>query len=111
MRMSSKETNSAEVKSRMQKRELKKQYKTTLMENVDNKKDKRTVKDGSANENKRIRVRLFPIWMRIVIIAVLFFLLVIIGAVIGYSVIGEGSFTEVFRKSTWTNIFDLVDKE
>lgn len=111
MRMSSNENNSVEVKSRMQKRERKKQYKATLIENVDKKNNKRSREDDGIDENKRVRVRLFPIWMRIVIIAVLFFLLVIIGAVIGYSVIGEGSFTEVFQKSTWTNIFDLVEKE
>lgn len=111
MRMSSKETNSVEVKSRMQKRELKKQYKTTLIENGDKKRDKKTREDDTVDESKRIRVRLFPIWMRILIIALLFFLLLMIGAVIGYSVIGEGSFSEVFQKSTWTNIFDLVNKE
>ncbi|MBU8881086.1 DNA-directed RNA polymerase subunit beta [Bacillus sp. FJAT-29790] len=62
-------------------------------------------------QNKRIRVRILPIWLRIIIVAVLIFLSVIAGAAVGYGVIGGGNARDVFSKSTWTHIIDLVEKE
>lgn len=108
--MSFKEKN-GEVKSRIQRKEQKK-WKTTLFVNkgLIGKKGAET-DHAEPGENDPIRVRLIPIWLRLVIIAVLFVLLVFIGAIIGYSVISEGSFTEVFQKSTWIKIFDLIEKE
>lgn len=61
--------------------------------------------------NRRIRVRLIPIWLRIIIIAVLIFLSVIAGAAVGYGVLGSGNVKDIFAKSTWTHITDLVEKE
>ncbi|WP_141430985.1 DNA-directed RNA polymerase subunit beta [Bacillus sp. 03113] len=60
---------------------------------------------------RRIRVRLIPIWLRVIIVLILIFLSTIAGAVIGYGVIGQGKPSDVFHKSTWTHIIDLVDKE
>ena len=33
------------------------------------------------------------------------------GAMVGYSVMGDGKATDVFKKSTWTHIVDLVNKD
>ncbi len=57
------------------------------------------------------RVRMFPIWLRLILVIVLAAVSLTIGAVIGYSVIGDGKAGDTFKKSTWTHIIDLVEKE
>lgn len=81
--------------TRAEKRKLKKQEKAEAL----------------LSGQKQIKIRLFPIWLRILI--VLFFLIVstIAGAMIGYGVIGDGKPTDVFKKSTWTHIIDIVNKK
>ena len=61
-------------------------------------------------QKKRIKVRLIPIWLRLIIVAGLLVLMAIIGALIGYSVIGGGHPIDVFKISTWTHIVDIVNK-
>lgn len=65
----------------------------------------------SGEKRKRIRIRLIPLWLRLLIIAVLIVLCVILGAMFGYSVMGNGKATDVFEKSTWTHIIDLIKSE
>ena len=60
---------------------------------------------------RRIRVRILPIWLRIIIVAALIFLSLIAGAAVGYGVIGNGEAKDIFKKSTWTHIVDLIEKE
>ncbi|WP_050616558.1 DNA-directed RNA polymerase subunit beta [Bacillus testis] len=57
---------------------------------------------------EKIRIRLIPIWMRILLLAVAIVLATAIGCVVGYSVIGDGKPSEVFQKETWLHIRDLV---
>lgn len=57
------------------------------------------------------RIRLIPIWLRIIIVALLFAASAILGAMFGYGVMGKGDTSDVFQKSTWTHIKDLVEKE
>lgn len=59
----------------------------------------------------RVRVRLIPIWLRIVLLVIMIALSVTAGAVVGYSALGGGKATDVFKASTWTHIRDLVEKE
>ena len=61
--------------------------------------------------NRRIRVRMIPIWLRIIIVAVLIFISGLAGAAFGYGVMGGGNAKDIFQKSTWTHIVDLVEKE
>lgn len=62
-------------------------------------------------KKKRIRVRLIPIWLRIIIVILLLAASVLLGAMFGYAVMGSGKAKDVFEKSTWTHIIDLVNKE
>lgn len=61
-------------------------------------------------QKKKIKVRLLPIWLRLLIVAGLIVLMVIIGALIGYSVIGGGHLIDVFKPSTWKHIGDIVNQ-
>lgn len=66
--------------------------------------------EQQTKQKKKIRVRLLPIWLRLLIVAGLIVIMVIIGAIVGYSAIGGGNFVDVFKKSTWTHIVDIVNK-
>ncbi len=103
--MSIKENN-GEIKSRMQRREQKKMWKPSLFVN-----DKLKTNPEKSGEKEKIRIRLIPIWLRLIIISVLFVFCILIGAVIGYSIIGDGKFIDSFKPSTWTKIIDLVEKK
>lgn len=73
---------------------------------------KQSVKEEKEpKSNQKIRIRLIPIWLRLIIVVVLMAVMVIIGAIVGYAVIGNGNFLDVFKPSTWTHIVDLVNKD
>lgn len=65
----------------------------------------------NADSRKKIRVRLIPIWLRLIIIAFLLSLSVMVGAMVGYSVLGNGKVADTFNKETWMHIIDLVNKK
>ncbi|MBS8265605.1 DNA-directed RNA polymerase subunit beta [Mesobacillus boroniphilus] len=68
-------------------------------------------KKKTREKKKRIRVRLIPIWLRIIIVLVLLAASIVLGAMFGYAVMGGGKAMDVFEKSTWTHIIDLVNGE
>jgi DNA-directed RNA polymerase subunit beta len=68
------------------------------------------IKEVEAKPKSRIKVRLLPIWLRLLIVIGLIFIAVLSGALLGYSVIGGGNAMDVFQKSTWTHIIDIVNK-
>ncbi len=49
-----------------------------------------------------------PAWIKIMIIPVLLFLSVVTGAIVGYSVLGDGSAGDVFDLKTWKHMYDLI---
>ncbi|MTH53977.1 DNA-directed RNA polymerase subunit beta [Bacillus mangrovi] len=68
----------------------------------------------AAEEEKpvqKVRVRLIPIWLRLILVLIFFALAAICGAMIGYGVIGDGHPVDVLKPSTWQHIIDLVEKE
>ncbi|WP_409303167.1 DNA-directed RNA polymerase subunit beta [Peribacillus sp. SCS-155] len=74
---------------------------------------KRQQKDtkSASDEKAKVRIRLIPIWLRLIVVIVLIVISMLAGAIVGYSVIGGGKATDVFKKSTWTHIIDLVNKD
>ncbi|MDQ0857119.1 DNA-directed RNA polymerase subunit beta [Bacillus sp. V2I10] len=68
-------------------------------------------KKTEESSSRKIRIRLFPIWLRIVLLLFFMSIAAIGGAMIGYGVLGDGKPTGVFDKRTWQHVFDLVEKE
>ncbi|MFC5466427.1 DNA-directed RNA polymerase subunit beta [Lederbergia graminis] len=66
---------------------------------------------STAKKNKRVRVRLIPIWLRIVLLLIFLAASLAAGLMVGYGVIGDGNPTDALKKETWTHIIDLVIKE
>ena len=73
-------------------------------------KKRRTQELANEEQNRRfIRIRLVPIWLRIVLILLLFIIVTAIGIVFGYSVIGEGEAGDALKWSTWKHILDIMN--
>ncbi|MGB7998915.1 MAG: DNA-directed RNA polymerase subunit beta [Anaerobacillus sp.] len=62
-------------------------------------------------KQRKLRIRLIPIWLRLLLVVLLVVVSLVAGAMIGYGVIGDGSPGDVFKKSTWDKITDIVKKE
>ncbi|NMD70105.1 DNA-directed RNA polymerase subunit beta [Bacillus sp. DNRA2] len=60
---------------------------------------------------RHAKIRLIPIWLRLVIIFLLLVFALVVGAMVGYGIIGGGNPWEVLKQSTWTHIVDLINKE
>ena len=82
-----------------------------LNETVEEQPKKRRTQEPGNEEQKRrfIRIRLIPIWLRIVLILLLFIIVTAIGIVFGYSVIGEGEAGDALKWSTWKHILDIMN--
>ncbi|XXM72871.1 DNA-directed RNA polymerase subunit beta [Lysinibacillus sphaericus] len=72
-------------------------------------KAEKKVKHKEEPKPKRwVRVRMLPIWLRIVLVIVLLAASLALGAMVGYGVIGDGNPADVFKKETWQHIIDIV---
>ncbi|WP_010677149.1 DNA-directed RNA polymerase subunit beta [Bacillus timonensis] len=73
--------------------------------------EKNTEKEPKAKRERKLRIRLIPIWVRLLLVVVLFAASVIIGVVVGYGVIGNGDPSDALKKETWQHIMDLINKD
>lgn len=55
-----------------------------------------------------VQLRLLPIWLRIILVLLLFLLAAVVGLNVGYSIIGDGASSEVFKWDTWQHILDIM---
>ena len=59
---------------------------------------------------KKPRRRIFPIWMRIIVVLLLCAIALIAGLMIGFGILGDGVPEDVLKKETWQHIIDMVTK-
>lgn len=57
----------------------------------------------------RVRLRILPIWLRVILILVWLAVVVALGLLIGYGLIGDGNILDIFKKETWTHIIDIIN--
>ncbi|MGE6257894.1 DNA-directed RNA polymerase subunit beta [Heyndrickxia sporothermodurans] len=74
-------------------------------------KKEKAKKNPSMKEKRKIRIRLIPIWLRLIIVVFTVLISVVAGVIVGYGVIGDGKPMDALKKSTWTHIIDLVNKK
>ncbi|MCM3540296.1 DNA-directed RNA polymerase subunit beta [Priestia endophytica] len=60
---------------------------------------------------RKNRVKLFPLWLRVMIVSVLMTVSALIGVVVGYAFIGDGSVFDALKPSTWNHIMEFIVKE
>lgn len=56
----------------------------------------------------RIRIRLIPIWLRVIIVAVLFLLAIVFGLMFGYAALGDGEAMDALKWETWQHMLDIM---
>lgn len=67
-----------------------------------------TVAETPQKPRKWVQIRLIPIWLRILLVLLLLAGTMILGAIFGYSVLGDGEALHIFRKETWAHIVDIM---
>ena len=92
-------------------REEYKKAKQEAVQKMKAEKLKKTDAAAAPQTVKRVRIRMIPIWLRLVLLVVSILICVMAGAAVGYGMLGGGNMGDVFRESTWTHILDLVNKE
>ncbi|OIU67717.1 DNA-directed RNA polymerase subunit beta [Rossellomorea aquimaris] len=70
--------------------------------------EKKVKQKEEAKPQRWVRVRMIPIWLRILLVIVLLAASLALGAMVGYGVIGDGNPADVFKKETWQHIIDIV---
>ncbi|MFJ8065547.1 DNA-directed RNA polymerase subunit beta [Psychrobacillus sp. NPDC096426] len=56
-----------------------------------------------------VQIRMFPIWLRILLCIVLFTGAAAAGLIVGYSVLGDGTTTDALKWETYQHILDIKD--
>ncbi|MGM7703034.1 DNA-directed RNA polymerase subunit beta [Pseudalkalibacillus sp. Hm43] len=87
------------------------EYKANKKKQGSSPKDASKREEMKRDEMTKLRERIVPIWLRLIIVLLLFALCLGAGLAVGYGVIGDGNWTDVFSKSTWQHIVDLVKKD
>ncbi|WP_164218408.1 DNA-directed RNA polymerase subunit beta [Virgibacillus sp. YIM 98842] len=57
---------------------------------------------------KKPRRRIFPLWLRIIVVLILAAGALVAGLMIGFGVIGDGTPTDILKVETWQHIIDIV---
>ncbi|MDE5414733.1 DNA-directed RNA polymerase subunit beta [Alkalihalobacterium chitinilyticum] len=65
-------------------------------------------KRNKKKRKKRERIRLIPIWLRIVIVILLCGLSLVAGLMFGYGVVGNGTPTDILQRETWEHIVNII---
>ncbi|MCM3714320.1 DNA-directed RNA polymerase subunit beta [Halalkalibacter oceani] len=60
---------------------------------------------------RRPRLRLIPIWLRILLSIVLIGGSLLLGLIVGYGVIGDGDPADALKPETWYHILDIIRGE
>ncbi|MGI2327719.1 DNA-directed RNA polymerase subunit beta [Planococcus sp. YIM B11945] len=55
-----------------------------------------------------VRIRLIPIWLRIIIVLLLLAVAAILGVMVGYGIIGDGEPQDALKWETWQHILDIM---
>jgi hypothetical protein len=67
--------------------------------------------EAAAKDEKKTRwvqIRMFPIWLRIIIVLLLIVIAGALGSMIGYGVIGDGNAKDALKWETWQHIIDIM---
>ncbi|MGY4688438.1 DNA-directed RNA polymerase subunit beta [Salibacterium sp. K-3] len=66
---------------------------------------------ASKKGRKRERVRMVPIWARLVIVLAVLILSLIGGLLTGYALVGDGNGLEVLRWGNWERLIEFIQGE
>ena len=64
--------------------------------------------EQTPESTKRVRLRLIPVWLRLILVLLAIVGISILGLIIGYSVLGDGDSADVLKWETWQHIIDII---
>ena len=68
-------------------------------------------KQKAEKKKTKPRRRAFPIWLRIIVVLLLCAIALIVGAMVGYGIMGSGKPSDVFDMETWRHVSEIVLKK
>ncbi|SFQ27317.1 DNA-directed RNA polymerase subunit beta [Salibacterium halotolerans] len=63
---------------------------------------------ASKKERRRERIRMVPIWARLLIVLAVFVLSLLAGLVTGYTIVGEGNGLDVLKWGSWERLLEFI---
>lgn len=78
---------------------------------VSKRKEHKNEEAAEEKQQKRtwwVQIRLFPIWLRIILVIGLIVLAAALGAMVGYGVLGDGEPRDALKWETWQHILDIM---
>lgn len=55
-----------------------------------------------------VQIRMFPIWLRVLLVIAILVVMAALGAMVGYGVIGDGNAGDALKWETWQHILDIM---
>jgi|SRR5699024_1797340 len=74
-------------------------------------KEQKKMQKAEKKANKRPLRRIFPIWLRLIVIPLLCVAALLLGMMFGYGIIGDGNPKDALDMETWQHIIDIVRKK
>ncbi|MFC2948874.1 DNA-directed RNA polymerase subunit beta [Virgibacillus sediminis] len=100
--------NQSEQQSRKAYKKSKKNQSAKPATDATSRKEWKEQKQEESLASFQRRRRAFPIWLRVIVVILLAAMALIVGLMIGYSVLGDGHPMEILRKDTWQHIYEIV---
>ncbi|UCZ53000.1 DNA-directed RNA polymerase subunit beta [Bacillus shivajii] len=75
------------------------------------KKEKANEESNHKMKKKRGRIRLIPLWIRVIVLLLLLAGSLVVGTMFGYGIVGEGEPSDIFERDTWYHIYDIIYQE
>lgn len=67
-----------------------------------------TIQKAEPKKRGWVQIRLFPIWLRIILVILLIALAAVLGVMVGYGIIGDGKPSDALKWETWKHIMDIM---
>ena len=55
-----------------------------------------------------VQIRIIPIWLRIILVLLLFSAACAVGLIIGFAYMGDGNPADALKKETWIHIINII---
>ena len=74
-------------------------------------KKRRSIKEEPKTDQpiRWVQLRLIPIWLRIILVVILWVVIAAVGLNVGYSLIGDGQAKDALKWSTWQHLLDIMN--
>ncbi|GAB3789486.1 DNA-directed RNA polymerase subunit beta [Virgibacillus kimchii] len=100
------QSRQAYKEARKKEKKQKRQESMAKEENSDKSQSRKQRKEK--RKERKPRRRIFPLWLRIIVVLLLAAGALVSGLMIGFGVLGDGTPTDVLKVETWQHIIDIV---